>query len=159
MAAFSTLLAFSTMLLLLRRPLSSVKGPSLFPPLPSLSPILTFPPPLSSSWNLKDSKFLVPGKPLEHWSVAVFASQNEAPLPVLQAFFASLANQARLRGSLSSSLSLLRPTLTPLLLVTGMPFRTPLPKFVYQQSFGEDPITTLKSAANLVLLDVRISSL
>lgn len=50
------------------------------------------------SWNLVESKFLVPAPPLVHWSVAVFAPEYVAPRPALQNFFGTLIQQASARG-------------------------------------------------------------
>ncbi|GAA5971084.1 hypothetical protein JCM11641_004138 [Rhodosporidiobolus odoratus] len=50
------------------------------------------------AWNLKDSKFFQPGKPLQHWAIAVFASERDASRQGVQQFFNTLTAQARLRG-------------------------------------------------------------
>ncbi|BGP25278.1 argonaute [Rhodotorula toruloides] len=49
------------------------------------------------SWNLVESKFLVPAPPLVHWSVAVFAPEQFAQRPALQNFFGALIQQAAAR--------------------------------------------------------------
>ncbi|GAA5925866.1 hypothetical protein JCM10213_007307 [Rhodosporidiobolus nylandii] len=82
------------------------------------------------SWNLKDSKFVQSGKPLEHWAVAVFADERSCPRPALEGFFRTLMSQFKQRG---------------MAVVNGTP------KIVYQTN--EDALTTLKAAANLVLVN------
>ncbi|GAA5854435.1 hypothetical protein JCM5353_003413 [Sporobolomyces roseus] len=54
------------------------------------------------AWNLRDSKFLQSGKPLEHWAVVNFSG---TPDQVLAGFFSQLMNQARSRGMNIKSLA------------------------------------------------------
>ncbi|BGO92079.1 Protein argonaute [Rhodotorula toruloides] len=84
------------------------------------------------SWNLVESRFLVPAPPLVHWSVAVFAPERDAPRPALQNFFGMLIQQAASRSCQ------IRIPADQQLKVTYWDGR-------------EDRLSTLKRAANLVM--------
>lgn len=63
----------------------------------------------AGSWNLTESKFLGPNKPLEHWAVINFASFM-IRLPQLQDFTTTLIAQCRARGKSISFLQFVRGT-------------------------------------------------
>ncbi|GAA6042866.1 hypothetical protein JCM8097_007198 [Rhodosporidiobolus ruineniae] len=85
----------------------------------------------AGSWNLVESKF-VQGRTLEHWAVAVFADPRAVPTQPLEGFFSQLTQQLTQRG---------------------MVVKNPRPRVAYQQGF-EDPVVTLRNAANLVIKDL-----
>ncbi|GAA5908226.1 hypothetical protein JCM5296_000418 [Sporobolomyces johnsonii] len=84
------------------------------------------------SWNLKDSKFLQPNKPLERWGVVVFGNQRDTPPAALQFFFDTLMNQARLRG---------------------MSIKVPQPKAVEYWDGREDTKEPIRRAANAIIVN------
>ncbi|GAA5826421.1 hypothetical protein JCM11251_002359 [Rhodosporidiobolus azoricus] len=96
-----------------------------YQPGPKSTPSVAF-----GAWNLRDVKFLQPGKPLEHWAIAVFADKRDVPEQALFAFFDAFVKQARLRG---------------------MVIRNNHKGFEYQQG-AEDPLQTLKRTCNRVLV-------
>ncbi|CEQ42290.1 SPOSA6832_04106, partial [Sporobolomyces salmonicolor] len=84
------------------------------------------------SWNLKDSKFLQPNKPLERWGVVVFDNPRETPPAAVQQFFRTLMNQACLRG---------------------MSVRAPQPKAIEYWDGREDTQAPIRRVANAILVN------
>lgn len=113
------------------------------------------------SWNLVESRFLVPAPPLVHWSVAVFAPERDAPRPALQNFFGMLIQQAASRSEFQLFAPSLRKHLSHLS-HSGCQIRIPADqqlKVTYWDG-REDRLSTLKRAANLVMQNnVRLSCL
>ncbi|KAI5479305.1 argonaute [Pseudohyphozyma bogoriensis] len=52
----------------------------------------------SGQWNLVDTKFITPNKPLKHWAVVAFADERILPLGHIQRFMEVLIGQMKQRG-------------------------------------------------------------
>ncbi|GAA6007032.1 argonaute/piwi family protein [Rhodotorula paludigena] len=85
----------------------------------------------NGAWNLKDSRFLLPGASLKHWAVVVFADQRFASPQAVEAFFSRLIFQLKQRGMLVG-------------------FEKPR---IYWWDGREDKLNALKRGAGLVMQD------